>query len=125
MALGFNASNMKQQVGSSATMGSAAALFACSIIVMTAISFHGIKKGDSNFAELIYGLLVTIVTILGMGAVLKGIEATTNQAAQLYAMALMAILWSVAAGLLTFGAKSGSQVRAIRDASAGRADHRA
>lgn len=99
LALGVSATSVQQHL--SITTHSSAALFACSIVVLTAISFHGINDRDPNFAELVYSLIVTIITILITGATLSG-KVPTTPASELYIMALMMILWSVLAGLLTF-----------------------
>lgn len=98
MALGVNASALSGY--GNATTGAAAGLLACAIIVLTAISWHGIKKGNDNYGELVYGIVLAILTILIMAGMLHGGDST--QVYQLYVMVGMTVLWSVAAGLLTF-----------------------
>lgn len=98
MALGVNAAAL--QGYRNVTNGAGAILFACSIVVLVAISFHGIHKGKANFGGLIFALLLCLVTIGVTGFMLKTGDAT--MAFQLYIFAGMTIFWSVAAGLLTF-----------------------
>ena len=55
-------------VGAAGGVGSMMALLAASVITLTAICSEGINTDDKFFGELLYGLLVTIITIIAIGA---------------------------------------------------------
>ena len=102
MGLGVNASRTAQEATSGA--GPVLGLLASSIITLVATASEGIKKSDGFFGELVYGLVVSILTILVVGAVFKMERDAQAQVpkVKLPVMVFFAILWIVAAGLLTF-----------------------
>jgi hypothetical protein len=97
MALGVNAATVHN---TASTAGPMAGLFASSVLVLIAISTNGIKAGQSFFAELVYSLLVALLSILFSGASLKGMDAM--KPFMLPGTVVFAVLWIVAACLLTF-----------------------
>ena len=100
MALGVTATIVRQNAANHQITGPSMALLAASFVLMAAISIYGINKSDNNYAELVYSLIVTILTIVIVGGLMGKPQST--QAAELYAMLLLSILWIVAANLLTF-----------------------
>ena len=97
MALGVNASTVRS---TASTAGPMAGLFASSLVVLIAISTYGVKSGQMYFSELLYSLIVTLLSTIFSGASLKGVDGL--KAVMLPVMAVFAVLWSVAACLLTF-----------------------
>jgi hypothetical protein len=97
MALGVNATTIHS---TASTAGPIAGLFASSVVFLIAISTYGVKSGSRFFAELLYSLLVTLLSILFTGASLKGGDAMKR--VMLPLTLVFAILWIVAACLVTF-----------------------
>ena len=92
MAVGVSASTMGDTVrGLGATMG----LLVSSIITLIAISAEGVK---SNNGEEIYGLVVSILTILVVAASMK----LEGFGLKFPVMVFFCIMWVVSACLLTF-----------------------
>jgi len=96
-AVGLNFSAVTQTAKSKT--GPFMGLFAAAILLLVAISFHGMS-GPYDKATLIFSLLLCIFTILGVGAMLKFPQPGMIVLA---ASAGLAILWGFAALLLTFG----------------------
>ena len=97
MAVGVTWSTVQQHSGP--IMG----LFASAVVVLVAISSHGVKKNDGDFGQLVYGLVLSILTILLVGAMIKSSpDQLLPQSQQYILMVVFSIMWIVAASLLTF-----------------------
>ncbi|CAB9513963.1 expressed unknown protein [Seminavis robusta] len=97
MALGVTADTLHS---TASTSGPTAGLFCAAVVLLVAISAHGLKTSRDWFAELLYSLMVSILTILITGAMLRGIEIFHDITFPI--MCMFSVLWVTAAILLTF-----------------------
>ena len=96
MAIGVDTSSVREAAGP------LTCLFASAVVVVIAISSNGLEKNSSRFGHLVYGLVLSCLTILLVGAMIKSTDSLLPLSQQYIVMAVFAILWVVAACFLTF-----------------------
>lgn len=102
MALGSSVVGAAQQQAPTG-LGAMIGLKAAAIVLLAAISSEGLDKKDAHFGESLYGLILSIITILLMGC-MAGTEMKGQSASglKLPVLATLGINWITAANLLTF-----------------------
>ena len=96
MAIGVDTSSVREAAGP------LTGLFASAVIVLIAISETGVKKSNSNFGHLVYGLVLCCLTIILVGTMIRSTDPLLPLSQQYIVMGVFAVLWVVAACFLTF-----------------------
>jgi hypothetical protein len=112
MALGVNMESLRENVAHNGLKnGASLGAFASSLVLLVAISTNGIDKNSDDYGELVFALMVALLTIVIRGAVLllhannSGDESTQEQqpnSASVVFLLVLSILWITAACLVTF-----------------------
>ena len=103
MAVGVNTDSFQTDLslGGLATSAPSIALLTSSMVVLVAISTEGVRMDDDNFFPLVYGLVVSLVTIITMGCILE-LEVLQRLVVTHYVVGAISVMWILSASLLTF-----------------------
>ena len=103
MAVGVNTDSFQTDPnkGGLVTSAPSIALLTSSMVVLVAISTKGIRVDDDDFIPLVYGLVISLVTIITVGGILE-VEALQRLIVTHYVVGAISVMWVVSASLLTF-----------------------
>lgn len=103
MAVGVNTDSFQTDPskGGLVTSAPSIALLTSSMVVLVSIATKGIRRDDDDFIPLVYGLVVSLVTIVTVGGILE-VEVLQRLVVTHYVVGAISVLWVVSASLLTF-----------------------
>jgi len=109
MALGIDVATLKETATHNGVNAPTLGMFASSVVLLVAISTHGIHKNEPDFAELVYALVVSLLTIVvcAVKFLLSGNDNGSDNSGQadstgFVLLMVFSILWVTAACLVTF-----------------------
>ena len=103
MAVGVNADSFQKDFKAGyVTSGPLISLLASSVVTLVSILTSGrIHKSEDHFAPLIFGLVLSLVTIIIMSGVLE-LEVLQRLIANHIVLGAISIMWVISASFLTF-----------------------